>query len=124
MASSRQESPELWPRIKLEDQVVMNPNIFYFNKSTYEVRTRLKSKVSQSSGEKSLLNNEFALWLLQSCETHFTDSCTRCAKLNSENINDHAYGIKENSKDGDVHHRSVASFFSGSTARPQSTNVA
>ena len=99
-------------------------HVFYFNKSTCEVRTRLKSKVSQSNGEKSLLNNEFALWLLQSYETHFTDSCTRCAKLNSENINDHAYGIKENSKDGDVHNRSVASFFSGSTARPQSTNVA
>ena len=99
-------------------------HVFYFNKPTYEVWTRLKLKVSQSSGEKSLSNNEFALWLLQSYETRFTDSSTRCAKINSENINDHADGIKENSKDGDVHSRSVASFCSGSTARPQNTDVA
>ena len=99
-------------------------HVFYSNKPTYEVWTRLKSKVSQSSGEKSLSNKELALWLLQSYETRFTDSCTRCAKINSENINDHADGIKENSKDGDVHSRSVASFCSGSTARPQSTDVA
>ena len=99
-------------------------HVFYFNKPTYEVWTRLKSKVSRSSGEKSLSSNEIALWLLQSYETRFTDSCTRCAKINSENINDDADGIKENSQDGDVHSRSVASFCSGSTARPQSTDVA
>ena len=82
-------------------------------------------KFGQDRSRKFLeVSNEIALWLLQSYETRFTDSCTRCAKINSENINDHADGIKENSLDGDVHSRSVASFCSGSTARPQSTDVA
>ena len=84
-------------------------HVLYFSKSTYEVWTRLKSEVSKSNGEKSLSNNEFALWLLQSYQTRFTDSCTRCATLNGENVEDHAYGIKEDNTDGDVHSRSVAS---------------